>query len=669
MGGDYVPFGGICLTDTFALYEPSSHVIGKDSSADNSTRRRKQKKLDIRVIVGNPPYSAGQNSANDNNANVGYPMLDANISNTYARHSTATSTKNLMDSYIRAIRWASDRIGESGVIGYVSNASFVDSSSMDGLRKCLTDEFSSIYVFHLRGNARTSGEQRRREKDNVFGMGTRTPIAISILVKNPQASEHGRIYFHDIGDYLTREEKLARVTEFRSIDGINLLNGWMHVTPDQHNDWIGQRDTGFSKFIAIGNKKSNDVTLFENYSLGVGTNRDAWCYNGSKSQLSDAMRSMIEHYNSEVKRFGLVAGTKDRAVREEMVSAFMDSNPRKISWSSSLVANLVRLKEGAFSSSNLVTGHYRPFSKQWFYYDNMFNHRVGQMRSIFPSSERGNLVIMVNTKHNGHGQIALISDAVPDLHTVGDSQCFPLYLYDDTAAQATDLVAKIDDMFAVIQSKSAVSKPRLAITDAGLERFQAGYLGETLEKEDLFYYVYGLMHSEDYRTRYADNLSKELPRIPAVKKFADFQAFSAAGRKLADLHINYEAVAPYQVDIEGGALLLADFTDADYRVTQMKFASKADKTRMVYNHKITMSGIPLEAYDYVVNGKPALEWVMERQAVTTHKDSGIVNDANLWATETMGDASYPLKLFQRVITVSLETMKLVRGLPRLDSGK
>lgn len=669
MGGDYVPFGGICLTDTFALYEPSSHVIGKDSSADNSTRRRKQKKLDIRVIVGNPPYSAGQNSANDNNANVGYPMLDANISNTYARHSTATSTKNLMDSYIRAIRWASDRIGESGVIGYVSNASFVDSSSMDGLRKCLTDEFSSIYVFHLRGNARTSGEQRRREKDNVFGMGTRTPIAISILVKNPQASEHGRICFHDIGDYLTREEKLARVTEFRSIDGINLLNGWMHVTPDQHNDWIGQRDTGFSKFIAIGNKKSNDVTLFENYSLGVGTNRDAWCYNGSKSQLSDAMRSMIEHYNSEVKRFGLVAGTKDRAVREEMVSAFMDSNPRKISWSSSLVANLVRLKEGAFSSSNLVTGHYRPFSKQWFYYDNMFNHRVGQMRSIFPSSERGNLVIMVNTKHNGHGQIALISDAVPDLHTVGDSQCFPLYLYDDTAAQATDLVAKIDDMFAVIQSKSAVSKPRLAITDAGLERFQAGYLGETLEKEDLFYYVYGLMHSEDYRTRYADNLSKELPRIPAVKKFADFQAFSAAGRKLADLHINYEAVAPYQVDIEGGALLLADFTDADYRVTQMKFASKADKTRMVYNHKITMSGIPLEAYDYVVNGKPALEWVMERQAVTTHKDSGIVNDANLWATETMGDASYPLKLFQRVITVSLETMKLVRGLPRLDSGK
>jgi predicted helicase len=207
---------------------------------------------------------------------------------------------------------------------------------------------------------------------------------------------------------------------------------------------------------------------------------------------------------------------------------------------------------------------------------------------------------------------------------------------------------------------------RDAITDIGLQHFKDAYKGEPISKEDLFFYIYGLLHSEDYKRRYADNLSKELPRIPAVKKFADFQAFRTAGRKLADLHINYETVAPYQVDIAGGALLLADFTDADYRVTQMKFASKTDKTRVVYNHKITMSGIPLEAYDYVVNGKPALEWVMERQAVTTHKDSGIVNDANLWATETMGDASYPFKLFQRVITVSLETLKIVRSLPRLD---
>jgi predicted helicase len=226
--------------------------------------------------------------------------------------------------------------------------------------------------------------------------------------------------------------------------------------------------------------------------------------------------------------------------------------------------------------------------------------------------------------------------------------------------------APVKDLFGKGAAKVGKYSVKDGITDAGLQHFQDAYPGQQISKEDLFYYIYGLLHSEDYKKRYADNLSKELPRIPAVKTFADFQAFSEAGRKLADLHINYETVAPYQVGIEGGALLLAEFTDADYRVTQMKFASKADKTRVVYNHKITMSGIPLEAYDYVVNGKPALEWVMERQAVTTHKDSGIVNDANLWATETVGDASYPLKLFQQVITVSLETMQIVRALPRLD---
>jgi predicted helicase len=249
------------------------------------------------------------------------------------------------------------------------------------------------------------------------------------------------------------------------------------------------------------------------------------------------------------------------------------------------------------------------------------------------------------------------SNTVPDVQLHANGQCFPLKLYEDVPAK--DLFSSVDSS----QSKYAVKD---GITDAGLQHFKDAYKGETISKEDLFYYIYGLLHSEDYKKRYADNLSKELPRIPAVKKFADFQAFSTAGRKLADLHINYETVTPYQVGIEGGALLLAGFTDEDYRVAQMKFASKTDKSRVVYNHKITMTGIPLEAYDYVVNGKPALEWVMERQSVTTHKDSGIVNDANLWAIETMGDAAYPLKLFQRVITVSLETMKIVRALPRLD---
>jgi predicted helicase len=685
MGGEYVPFNGICLTDTFALYEPSTHSIDTNVVADNKSRRRKQKKLDIRVIFGNPPYSVGQFRSNDNNANVSYPNLDSSISNTYAKFSKATSTKGLMDSYIRAFRWASDRIGMSGVIGFVSNASFVEVNAMDGMRKCLAEEFSTIYVFHLRGNQRTAGEESRREGGKVFGSGSRTPVAISILVKNPKSKEHGKIYFHDIGDYLTREEKLGIIANFGSIDNITKSNNWLPITPDQHNDWVGHRDSGFSEFISIGDKKNRGKIIFESYSLGVGTNRDAWCYNSSRARLSRSIEEMIKHYNQEVKRFSAATQHMDRTVRDELAISFVDANPKKIAWSSSLIANVARLKKGHFSPESIVPAHYRPFSKQLLYYDNMFNHRVGQMRTIFPDATASNCAICLSGPGSQRGFSALIVNALPDLHTIQTGQCFPLKLYEalevptenpagPCSRESQDEMfndSYVKDLFDKGATKAGQYGVRDGVTDAGLQHFKDAYKGQQITKEDLFYYIYGLLHSEDYKKRYAVNLSKELPRIPAVKKFADFQAFSAAGRKLADLHIGYECATPYPVEIEGGALLLDTFTDADYRVTQMKFASKADKTRVVYNHKITMRGIPLEAYDYVVNGKPALEWVMERQAVTTHKDSGIVNDANLWATETVGDAAYPLKLFQRVITVSLETMKIVRALPRLeiDSGR
>jgi predicted helicase len=299
------------------------------------------------------------------------------------------------------------------------------------------------------------------------------------------------------------------------------------------------------------------------------------------------------------------------------------------------------------------------------YYSRDFNERVYQMPRIFPDSTVENRVICVTGRGATKDFCAFIADTLPDLEMVSKGQCFPLYLY-EKQDETSEPASKIDDMFAQPVVASAGYTRKDGITDAGLLHFQTAYPGESISKSDVFYYIYGLLHSEEYKQRYADNLSKELPRIPAVKKFADFKAFSDAGRKLAELHIGYESIAPYPVTIEGGALLLSGFTDDDYRVTQMKFASKADKTRVIYNHKITMTDIPLEAYDYIVNGKPALEWVMERQAVTTHKDSGIVNDANLWATETMHDAAYPLKLFQRVITVSLETMKIVKSLPKLD---
>ncbi|EHH7722355.1 DEAD/DEAH box helicase, partial [Escherichia coli] len=280
----YTPFQGICLTDTFEMYEKDDLI--SDVLVDNSERRKRQKALDIRVIIGNPPYSAGQESANDNNQNVKYPQLDKRIADTYAAYTSATNKNALYDSYIRAIRWASDRIGEKGVIGFVTNGSYIDSNSADGLRKCLTEEFSSLYFFHLRGNQRTSGEKSRQEGGKIFGSGSRAPIVISILVKNPNVQAHGQIYFHDIGDYLSREEKLEKVSEFNSVNGITKINGWQLIEPDEHNDWLNQRDERFNYFIEMGNKKDKDsVCIFSTYSRGVATSRDAWVYNFSAKKI------------------------------------------------------------------------------------------------------------------------------------------------------------------------------------------------------------------------------------------------------------------------------------------------------------------------------------------------------------------------------------------------
>ena len=672
MGGEYQPFNGICLTDTFQLHENEDLV--SNMMQVNSTRRKKQKALDIRVIMSNPPYSAGQSSANDNNANVAYPTLDDSIRATYAARSTATNKNALYDSYIRAIRWASNRIGDSGVIGFVSNAGFIEANTGDGLRKCLAEEFSSIYVFHLRGNQRTSGELSRREGGKIFGSGSRAPIAISILIRNPLATEHGKIYLHDIGDYLSREDKLATISSLGSLKGITAANGWRAISPDEHGDWVNQRDDSFSEFISLGDKKDQDAsTVFESYSCGVQTNRDAWIYNASKSALSLTIERMVNFYNDEVKRYKAASVGLSKHEHPDLDS-FLNNDETKIKWSSSLKPKVERGLTCKFETSHILPGLYRPYSKQWMYFDTTFNHRPYQMPRIFPDSTVENRVICVTGLGTPKAFSAIIADVLPDIQLQANGQCFPLKLYEarsDEDAVTEHIATPQNELFEVNATaagptQSGPYRVRDGITDSGLQYFQAAYPNDTISKEDLFYYIYGLLHSEEYKRRYADNLSKELPRIPVVKKFADFKAFSDAGRTLAKLHIDYENVAPYPVKIEGGALLLDSFSDADYRVTQMKFASKADKSRVIYNHKITMTDIPLEVYDYVVNGKPALEWIMERQSVTTHKDSGIVNDANLWAIETMNDAAYPFKLFQRVITVSLETMKIVKALPQLD---
>jgi len=424
VGGEYQPFAGICLTDTFNLPMGSKDDLDSQGRADNSTRLKRQRALDIRVIMGNPPYSAGQGSANDNNQNLTYPNLDQRIEDTYVRSSDASLRNKLYDSYIRAIRWASDRIRDCGVIGFVSNAGWIDSNSADGLRKCLAEEFGSIHVFHLRGNARTSGEQRRKEKDNVFGQGTRTPVVIYLLVKNPATKERGRIFFHDIGDYLTREEKLARIEEFKSIAGITAADGWRAITPDVHYDWLRQRDSSFSEFISLGDKKdkSNPV-VFGNFSLGIATNRDAWVYNASRSKLTTNMQSCIAFYNVERNRY-------HAAGKPGPVDDFISLDATKISWTRALKRDASQNKPSKFEQPSVVGSLYRPFSKQWAYFNRQWNEMVLQMPRIFPNSEAKNRVISTTGRGATKDFCALMTDTLPDLEMISKGQCFPEHLYD-----------------------------------------------------------------------------------------------------------------------------------------------------------------------------------------------------------------------------------------------
>ncbi len=644
MDGKYEPFEGICLTDTFRLSEP--HDLIGSTLEDNNKRIRKQKKLDIRVIMGNPPYSVGQTSGNDNNQNVAYPALDERIAETYAKRSSATNKRALYDSYIRAIRWASDRIGNCGVIGFVTNAGFLDANTANGLRQCLAEEFSSIYVFHLRGGVRgKSGDLAKREGGNIFDI--MVPPSISIMVKNPKSTTHGQVLFHDIGDYLTRDQKLKKIKELSSIDGLSNAKLWQSIIPDEHGDWLRQRDNNFSEFINIGDKSKNEKhVIFSLYSAGVQTNRDSWCYNFSKDILLKNITAMVLKYTEEL--------------RENKKSSEVDINPKKISWSSSLVSYFNRKIKIQFNPRNVRIAVYRPFMKEYIYFDKYLNHRSYQMPRLFPHASAENFVICVPGLGGDKGFSAFMTNHIIDLNlapAMGGYQAFPLFVYKEetTNSEHPDLLTNT--------TPTGVTKQD-AITDEGLKHFQDVYPGQVITKEDLFYYVYGLLHSPEYRERYADTLRKELPRIPRVKTYEAFKAFSDAGRRLGEMHVNFDTQPIYpDVEIDTGS---KNLTPEDYRVTQMKYGKGKDKTILHYNERITVSGIPLEAYDYVVNGKPALDWVVERQCVKTDKASGIVNNANDWAIETMHNPRYPLELFLRVITISLETMKIVNNLPALD---
>ncbi|WP_254475173.1 type ISP restriction/modification enzyme, partial [Bartonella sp. B1098] len=554
MKGNYIPFKHIGLADTFQTLKEKNLIDG--ILKENSEYLEHQKKLDIKVIFGNPPYSVGQKSENDNAKNTPYPVLNKRIRETYIAQSKATSTQKLYDSYIRAIRWASDRIDNAGVIGFVSGSGYIEKSTMDGLRKSLAKEFTSIYVLNLRGDIRKNmlSSGRAQEGENIFGNGSMTGIAVTLFIKNPNVSGDCKIYYHDIGNNLTTKEKLTALEYLGSIDGIKNKSSWQIIIPDKHSDWIKQRDKSFKTFLAMGVKKGHDKKLFETYSLGVSTNRDAWAYNSSRESVKKNMNNMIAFYNSEVKRLNNTYSHADHTARAKVVNDFVNSDESKISWSSTLKRELLRGKFSEFEDKCLIQSLYRPFTKQWLYYNSVFNEAVYQMPRVFSMGKAvKNRVIQITGIGARCGFSVLMSKDVPNLDSIEKSQCFPRYIYEDTTV-LKNKSEKQSHLFLISTEENNTTglQRHDAITDEGLAHFKAAYPNENITKDDLFYYVYGILHSEDYRTRYADNLSKELPRIPCVKTAEDFWKFVTAGRELGHLHVNYETVEPYPVTFKKG---------------------------------------------------------------------------------------------------------------------
>ncbi len=647
------PFDGICLTDTFQLGETEEDLV-TDSFPYNSRQIEKQKKKPIMVIMGNPPYSKGQENANDNAQNLDYPKLDERIKKTYAEEGNVNNQNALYDSYIRAFRWASDRIAANpngGVIGFISNGAWLDGIGHDGFRKCLENEFSSIYVFNLRGNCRTQGEVRKKEGDGIFGQGSRTPISITILVKKPGSQENAKIFYHDIGDYLSREEKLKIIKDFESIRSEKME--WTAIHPNEKNDWINQRGDVFDTLLPLDPEKKFDEktrSFFVTYSLGVATGRDAWTYNYSYSKLQNNVNLMAVNYNNEVDRLLQLGGNV------ENIDDFVDNNPQHISWNRNLKKLLIESKKISINKKCFYKSIYRPYSIQYLYFEKDYIAMLYRNISLFPTSQHKNFVICVSGKGNAKRFTCMISNTIVDLNSLSaGAQCFPLYWYEENAENADIL-----GLFASDSKEKYVRKD--GVSDWIWEEARKRY-GAKVTKEDIFYYVYGLLHSPQYREQFANELKKSLPKIPLVEKAEDFKTFSDAGRDLAELHLNYETGSPCPgVTVDGDRVI-----DDEYRfysVNKMRFPAKGQKETIIYNDHITIRNIPAEAYEYVVNGRSAVEWVMENYQDYTDKDSQIRNDPNDWSREH-GKPRYILDLLLSVINLSVKTMKIVKSLPEL----
>ena len=676
----YVEFPGMTLTDTFQLHEGDGTITEDfEGLAANNERAKAEKDSAITVVVMNPPYSSGQNSANDNNQNLAYPRLDERIADTYAAQSTATLKNSLYDSYFRALRWASDRIGERGVIAFVSNSSFVDGNSADGVRLSLQEEFSQIFIYNLRGGVRGKiGDTAKREGGNVFPI--QTGVAITVLVKDPVHSGTAEIFYAEAEDYATRQEKLNQIRAYVSIERISKADAFHSITPNNHGDWVSSRDEFFASFQEIGNQsfkgKETTPAIFRQYSNGLKTNRDAWCYSYSPARVATNARRLIENYNSEV----------DRGASKET----KNDDPTMIAWSDNLLRDLNRSKRHTFEATSLRIGLHRPYCRQTVYFSSDLNERQGKLTSLFPTPAHLNIALGPSGERRRDFSIGIVTQ-LPDLELISKAQWFSLYTWEPLSTTSDGEPDLFADMATASESQTdgAATASSLDfsrpigdqipvildgyrrvdnVTDATLASYREHYGDAGITKEDIFFYVYALLHHPEYRERYEDDLKKMLPHIPRA---AGFHTYASVGRELADLHVNYERVEPYPSVQEEASLHAPADPWERYRIGERKMRfpklGRRDKdlTRLEYNDYVTLTGIPAEAQGYSISGRSPLEWIIDRYHVKTDKASGIVNDPNDFLRE-QGRPDAVVDLIKRLVTVSMRTQELLATLPKLD---
>ena len=686
---EYQAFNGICLTDTFQL--------GEDANADNlfsemfpvnSKRVQDQKKMPINVVIGNPPYSAKQKKANDFAQNENYPYLNNQIAKTYV--ALSETPPNKYDSYIKAFRWSTDRLDKNGgLIAFITNNGWIDKGSYSGFRRSIEKEFSSIYVVDLKGSIRgKSPELSAKEGGNVFNI--MTGVAITILVKKEKTNGNDCIIkYYSVDDYLSKKQKLNELVEKKSISSV----AWRDIVPDKHGDWINLRKSNFESYLPIeidkkikGKSESQKSKSFFSFnSNGVVTNRDSWACNFSREILEDNMKRMILFYNSQVNDY-----KKEKEKNPNIKpSDFISQDMTKIKWVQNTIEDLQKGIVHRFKEEDVRITAYRPFCKEYIYFNKEMNWSRYLQHQLYPQIDLKNISICI-TGNGGRKDFAcVIINDIASLDYIEKGNCFPLYWYeekeDKITKNKTDGFNMDDALFGEKEDSSSTYIRHDGVTDYILGRARELY-GNKVQKEDIFYYVYGFLHSPEYRETFEADLKKMLPRIPLEEISAeDFWAFSKAGRNLADLHLNYETVEPYagvHIDVKGKHFssitineesatygLAADGSapygeDKLFYVKQMKFPKKGEKSTIIYNDRITISNIPEEAYEYVVNGKSAIEWIMERYAITTDKASGITNNPNDWSEEH-NQPRYIFDLLLRIITVSVETVKIVKGLPKV----